>query len=77
MFLDNTTEQIKTPRVNIGSYEIIVSAEKFLSIIRSTDTSNIIRTKFLIPELGSNSLGKFLIVYKHEPPKETAKAKGK
>ena len=48
---------------SIGKIEKIVEAKEFLKII-SKDRDKIIDSKIILPELGSNNLGKFKITLK-------------
>jgi hypothetical protein len=57
-------------RLTFDRYSMVVGPADFLRIVKRQDAkSNLLRVKFVMPRLGSESFGKFLLTYKHEPTK--------
>jgi hypothetical protein len=54
----------------LGSIDLFTSASQFLALVRNPKSrTNVLRSKFIPPVLGSDSLGSFKVTLKHEPGK--------
>lgn len=54
----------------LNSVELYVNASQFLRMINNPKSrTNVVRSRFIPPVLGSNSLGSFKVTLKHEPKK--------
>lgn len=47
------------------TFDVFVDAKDFLRITKRCNSSNLVRTQFVVPKIGSKNFGKFIITFKN------------